>query len=217
MFLIAIMGMAAAMASAVWSTVQRRDNERELVFAGRQFADAIERYRKHAVDPLHLYPRSLQELLHDDRSGVPRHHLRRLYVDPMTGDSRWGLIRLADGSVVGVHSLSERAPFVRKFVTPDFAPPAGIQSYQQWHFVAPSALAGLALNGAEPSLTSSPLRTDAAQAGRPSLTTDVPSPAEAAVVVPQPPQPVPQPTAQDGAAPERRLVCFVDNRPCRWE
>ena len=222
MFLIAIMGTAAAMASAVWSTVQRRDNERELVFAGRQFADAIERYRKHSVDPMHLYPRSLQELLHDDRSGVPRHHLRRLYVDPMTGDTRWGLIRLADGSVVGVHSLSERAPFVRKFVTSDFAPPAGIRSYQQWRFVAPSALAGLALNeaGAEPSLTSSPPRADAAQVGRPTQPADVPSPTDVAVVVPQPSQPVPQPpqpAAQDGAAPERRLVCFVDNRPCRWE
>jgi type II secretory pathway pseudopilin PulG len=37
MFFIALMAMAAAMASAVWSTTQRRDNKRELVF-GRQVA-----------------------------------------------------------------------------------------------------------------------------------------------------------------------------------
>lgn len=208
MFLIAIMGMAAAMASAVWSTTQRRDNERELVFAGRQFADAIERYRKHSVDPLHPYPRSLQELLRDDRSGVPRHHLRRLYVDPMTGDSRWGLIRQADGAIVGVHSLSERTPFVRKFVTPDFAPPAGINSYQQWRFVAPSAASALAAQdvGADPPLASGLAHTDAAP-GRPAPLP--PTPTEAA---PQPSQP-----AAQGTAPERRLVCFIDNRPCQWE
>ncbi len=140
MFLIAIMGLTSAMASAVWSTVQRRDNERELVFAGRQFADAIERYRKHSADPLHLYPRSLQELLHDERIGAPPHHLRRLYVDPMTGDTRWGLVQLPDGSIVGVHSLSERAPFDRLKVVPDFMPPPGAKSYQEWRFVAPSAL-----------------------------------------------------------------------------
>ncbi len=143
MFLIAIMGMASAMASAVWSTVQRRDNERELVFAGRQFADAIERYRVHSSDAGHLYPRSLQELLRDERSVVPRHHLRRLYVDPMTGDTRWGLIRLADGSIVGVHSLSERVPFERQSVAPGFSPPPGGKSYQDWRFVAPSALDAL--------------------------------------------------------------------------
>ena len=140
MFLITIMGMTAAMASSVWSTVQRRDNERELVFAGGQFAEAIERYRKHSSDAGHLYPRSLQELLRDERGVVRRHHLRRLYVDPMTGDTRWGVIRLADGSIVGVYSLSERVPFERLSGLPGFALPPGCKSYQDWRFVAPSAL-----------------------------------------------------------------------------
>ena len=156
MFLIALMGMAAAMASAVWSTTQRRDNERELVFTGRQFTDAIERYRKHSVDPLRLYPRSLQELLHDDRTGVPPHHLRRLYVDPMTGDTRWGLIRLVDGSIVGVHSLSDRVPFDRLSVVPGFASPPGAKSYQDWRFVAPSATTLLVPASDNDALSSSP-------------------------------------------------------------
>ena len=139
MFLIALMSMAAAMASAVWSTTQRRDNERELVFAGRQFAAAIERYRKRSTDAARLYPRSLQELVLDDRGGQVHHHLRRIFADPLTGNRQWGLIKLPDGGIVGVHSLSERAPYKRGFVTADFPVPKVSRSYRDWYFVAPSA------------------------------------------------------------------------------
>jgi type II secretory pathway pseudopilin PulG len=142
MFLIALMGMAAAMASAVWSTTQRRDNERELVFAGRQFAVAIERYRKRSTDAARLYPRSLQELVLDDRGGQLHHHLRRIFVDPLTGSRQWGLIQLPDGGIIGVHSLSERVPFERGFVMADFPVPKESRSYQDWQFVAPSAMPG---------------------------------------------------------------------------
>ena len=34
----------------------------------------------------------------------------------MTGGRQWGLIRLPDGGIVGVHSLSSRVPFERTFV-----------------------------------------------------------------------------------------------------
>ena len=42
MFIVGVLALTSAMASAVWSTLQRRDNERELVFVGRQFQTAIE-------------------------------------------------------------------------------------------------------------------------------------------------------------------------------
>lgn len=142
LFLIGLLTLAAAAAGAVWSTVQQRDKEVELVFVGRQFASAIERYRARsdrlAEVPARAYPDSLDALLNDTRDSMPKHHLRRLYIDPITGEAQWGLIRLPDGGIVGVHSLSARRPYARTFVTPDFSTPS-TTSYRDWHFVAPSA------------------------------------------------------------------------------
>ncbi len=144
LFIVSLLTLTAAAASAVWSTVQQRDKEVELVFAGRQFAAAIERYRvrsdRLAEIPARVYPDSLEALLNDERASQPVHHLRRLYLDPMTGDAQWGLIRLPDGGIVGVHSLSMRRPYPRTFVTPDFSTPA-TTTYRDWHFMAPSAQA----------------------------------------------------------------------------
>ena len=76
--------------------------------------------------------------MNDTRDSIPQHHLRRLYIDPMTGEAQWGLIRLPDGGIVGVHSLSARRPYPRTFVTPDFSTPTAT-AYRDWRFVAPSA------------------------------------------------------------------------------
>lgn len=138
LFLISVLAITAAAASAVWSVAGQRDAERELVFVGRQFALAIERYRARSTDPVLTYPRRLEDLLRDDRGVTPQHHLRRLYVDPMTGDSKWGLIRLPDGGIVGVHSLSDRKPFPRTHVVAGFSAPEST-SYREWQFIAPSA------------------------------------------------------------------------------
>lgn len=138
LFLISVLGITASAASVVWSIAAQRDAERELVFMGRQFAVAIDRYRARSTDPVLTYPRQLEDLLRDDRSITPQHHLRRLYVDPMTGDSKWGLIRLPDGGIVGVHSLSDRKPYPRSFVVAGVSAP-GSTSYREWRFVAPSA------------------------------------------------------------------------------
>jgi type II secretory pathway pseudopilin PulG len=142
LFIVSLLALSAAAASAVWSVVQQRDKEVELVFAGRQFAAAIERYRARsdrlAEVPARVYPDSLDALLSDDRALLPMHHLRRLYIDPMTGEAQWGLIRLPGGGIVGVHSLSTRRPYPRTFVTPDFSTPA-TTAYRDWHFMAPSA------------------------------------------------------------------------------
>ena len=61
----------------------------------------------------------------------------------MTGTPQWGLIRLPDGGIVGVHSLSDRAPFPRKTVLAGFDVPL-TATYRGWRFIAPSAAALLA-------------------------------------------------------------------------
>lgn len=138
LFLIALLGATAAMASVVWSTVQRRANERELVFVGRQFQHAIDRYRQGSKDAELPYPRHLEDLLRDTRAPGTRRYLRQLYPDPMSGDKDWGLIRLPDGSIVGVYSLSEREPLQRAALGHGLAFPDA-KTYRDWRFIAPSA------------------------------------------------------------------------------
>lgn len=189
LFIVSLLGITAAAAGAVWATVQQRDNEEELVFVGRQFAAAIERYRAASgpasvpsdpaadpstgagVNPAALYPRSLDALLRDDRRVTPQHHLRRVYLDPMTGNAQWGLIRLPGGGIVGVHSLSDRQPFPRKFVVAGFSPPpppaTGELSYRDWRFIAPSAEALLAPQPGQPPPPASPSPTGAAASAPP--------------------------------------------------
>jgi len=201
LFLISVLAITAAAASAVWSVAKQREDERELVFVGRQFEAAIEHYRAHAVDPAQPYPRRLEDLLRDDRDITPARHLRRLYVDPMTGNSQWGLIRLPDGGIVGVHSLSDRRPYPRTFVVPGFSV-QGSTSYREWQFFAPSAadmVAALALSKsvATPSPSLSPASTPRSR--RPAQPGDSPPPAEPEI--PSPEIAEPEPSAQRAARP----------------
>jgi hypothetical protein len=37
-------------------------------------------------------------------------YLRRIYRDPMTSKTEWGLVQSVDGRIMGVHSLSKDKP-----------------------------------------------------------------------------------------------------------
>jgi len=127
MFIVALLALTTAMASVVWSTVQRRENERQLLFAGEQFAAAIE--RRHArPESAGAYPKRLEDMLGD----TLHRELRQVYPDPMTGRREWGLVRDVAGGIVGVFSLSGDAPLQQKRFT-------GARSYRDWRFIAPSA------------------------------------------------------------------------------
>lgn len=141
LFLVALLALTAGMASAVWATVQQREHERQLAFAGRQIQLAIERYRAQAQGADARFPQELRHLLRDPRVPGVRRFLRQVYVDPMTERPEWGLVRLADGGIVGVHSLSPRKPLGSP---PDLPGVSGGATYVEWRFVAPSALPLLA-------------------------------------------------------------------------
>ncbi len=138
MFLVALLALTASMASVVWSTEQRRENERQLVFAGLQFQSAIEHYRQNSKEGDRPYPRRLEDLLRDARALTIVRHLRQIFPDPITGSARWGLIRLPDGGIVGVYSLSEREPLQRAALLRGLSFP-NAKTYRDWRFVAPSA------------------------------------------------------------------------------
>jgi type II secretory pathway pseudopilin PulG len=110
LFLVALMGVVLAGAGTVWRTAAQRDKERELLHIGNQFRLAIASYYEHSPGSLKKYPPSLNVLLKDSRFPDTRRHLRRIYRDPMTGSTDWGVVMAPEGGIMGVHSLSPEQP-----------------------------------------------------------------------------------------------------------
>lgn len=141
MFLVTLLAMTSVLASTLWSTLQRREREAELLFVGAQFQAAIERYALGARGSEPRYPQRLEALLRDDRVPEVRRHLRRIYADPMTGRADWGLVRDAQGGIVGVHSLSPSGPAPGTLNAQRFASaakPGQALRYSDWRFNAAS-------------------------------------------------------------------------------
>ena len=73
---IGIMSILMAAAMPAWRTLAKREKEAELLFRGRQYVRAVELYQRRFPG---AYPTDLQAL-------VDEGFLRRLYLDPVTGE-----------------------------------------------------------------------------------------------------------------------------------
>lgn len=131
---VALLGLGLVAGAEVEATLIRRDKELELLFDGRQFRAALASYYAAQEGGPHQYPLSLEELLRDPRDGMKaRHHLRRVFVDPMTGAAEWGLVR-QDGRIVGVYSLSKQAPVKEQGFEGEELGFNGARRYSDWVF-----------------------------------------------------------------------------------
>ena len=109
---LSIIGIGLGATSEVWTQSRQREKEEELLFVGNQFRLAITRFYQQSPPAARRFPMVLEELVDDVRApDKPAHHLRKLYADPMTGDTTWGEVRLASGQLVGVYSQSNGTPF----------------------------------------------------------------------------------------------------------
>ena len=113
-------GLASVGAARLLASTERGEREAELLFVGHQFRQAIASYYR-AGPVAGKYPAELKDLLQDPRSPTPRRHLRKLFVDPVTGKADWGLVMAPEGGIMGVHSLSEREPLTRANFDPQDA------------------------------------------------------------------------------------------------
>ncbi len=143
MFVVAALGLTLAAAGALWSTSLRREREAELLFVGQQFRDAISRFHNQTpVGQVARFPRTLDELLDDKRWPTTQRHLRKVFVDPVSGRAQWGLLRAPDGGVMGVHSLSSASPHKRAGFPAGLESFNGATSYRDWTFVLGGLPAG---------------------------------------------------------------------------
>jgi type II secretory pathway pseudopilin PulG len=112
LLLIALFGLGAVGGARILASTERAQKENELIYIGNQFRNAIQRYYQ-AGPNAGTFPPTLEDLLLDKRSPVVLRHLRRIYTDPITGKTTWGLVRAPNGGIMGVYSLSEREPMKR--------------------------------------------------------------------------------------------------------
>lgn len=78
-----VMAIVLAVAMPSWNYVIQENKEQELIFRGRQIADAIARFQRKNGN---AFPPSMEQL-------VQGKFLRKAYKDPMTKDGRWRILR----------------------------------------------------------------------------------------------------------------------------
>jgi len=108
LLLIAASGFGLAALGEAWSHARQREKEAELRWIGNQFRHAIALYYHRSPAAGARYPQTLEDLIEDRRFPMPQRYLRRIYADPMTGKTEWGLIAAPGGGIMGVQSLSAR-------------------------------------------------------------------------------------------------------------
>jgi type II secretory pathway pseudopilin PulG len=134
LFLIVIMGTALVAIAQVWHTQVQRDKEEQLLFVGDQFRQAIASYYERAPGGIRMFPKTLQDLLQDPRFPNVQRHLRRIYLDPMTGKDEWAFVRGPDGGILGIHSISEEAPIKVAGFKGTYVSFAEATTYKDWIF-----------------------------------------------------------------------------------
>jgi type II secretory pathway pseudopilin PulG len=139
LILLAVVSLASALAIEVAATSARRADEAELLAIGKEFERAFASYYRQNGGGAR-YPRTLEELTRDPRAPGVKRHLRRVYVDPLTGKD-WGLVPAPGGGIMGVFSTSPERPFMED-PGPRALMPAGLaasapgfgNSYADWRF-----------------------------------------------------------------------------------
>lgn len=136
--MMAVLGLAAVATLLLGAIAERRVAEEELLAIGSEFRDAFISYANATPPGQPRTPPSLQALIKDPRYPTLRRHLRRLYVDPLSGEEAWGTIQAVPGpGIMGVYSMAGGKPIKIGNFDLRFQDFEGKTSYSDWKFMAP--------------------------------------------------------------------------------
>ncbi|MGO9444881.1 MAG: type II secretion system protein [Thiobacillaceae bacterium] len=138
---VVLIGLALGLAGESWHVAVKRDKEKDLLFIGHAFRHAISNYYYASPGNAKQFPASLDDLLKDPRFPDTRRYLRRVYPDPLTGKTNWGIIRGPNNGIMGVFSLAEGEPVKQANFSLDDSEFEGVTRYQDWKFVVGPAAA----------------------------------------------------------------------------
>lgn len=192
---VAILGLVGAATLKVDSLLRRVAAEQELLEIGAEFSEALRSYAAATPRGYPTAPPTLQDLLKDPRFPGTRRHLRKIYVDPVTGKDEWGIVYQGDKvGVLAVYSLSQAQPLKVANFDARFQNFENKEHLSEWKFTASgqgasaAPQAGIRPPGEQPNGQPAPLF--------PAPGTEPPPP----TVPPVPPPP--QPADAPGTPPE---------------
>jgi len=135
MILLAIIGLITASSIKLGSVLQRSRAEQELLEIGTAFSDALQSYAEATPAGQPTMPATLNDLLRDPRFPTLKRHLRKIFVDPVTGRAEWGIVYAGDHTgVLAVYSLSTARPVKVSNFPQRFASFAGAARISDWKF-----------------------------------------------------------------------------------
>jgi type II secretory pathway pseudopilin PulG len=148
---LAIISLTATATLQVGALVERRGAEEELLAIGSEFRAAMLSYANATIPGQARYPRTLQDLVKDNRFPNPRRHLRKVYIDPMTGNPEWGTLASFDGrGIVAVFSLSDGKPIKVANFDKGMEAFANAGTYRDWLFLGPGVDSGAPIKPTSP-------------------------------------------------------------------
>lgn len=154
LILLAAMGAASATFATIWHTNMQREKEKELLHIGLQFRRAIMQYYESSLGEK-KYPLRLEDLLSDRRFAGERRYLRRIYRDPMTQKTAWGIVPAPGGGIMGVYSLSNEQAMKKDGFPAALKAFAGKGGYSEWKFVhAPPEQTAPTVAASQPGMSS---------------------------------------------------------------
>lgn len=176
-----IIGLVGAATLKVEALLRRAQLEKELLETGAQFSAALNSYAQATPRGQPRAPFTLEELLRDKRFPNPRRHLRKIFIDPVTGNSEWGLVRAGEaGPILGFYSLSQAVPLKQANFDARFSGFENREHLSEWKFMAQESGAPVLLQPNAPGRPGTPPATPPPP--RPPTTPD-----------PEPPQDEPPP------------------------
>ncbi len=135
LLMVVVISISLMTAQKQWSTIMKREREKQLLFRAGQIEKAIGSYYNNSSGGSTQYPKKLEYLLKDNRHLGVKRHLRKIYKDPMTIEGYWGLIYDGKGGIKGVFSKSSEKPFKIGGFPDKYKLFEDKQSYSDWKFV----------------------------------------------------------------------------------
>jgi len=206
--LVTVIGLVGAATLKVDALLRRAAAEEELLETGAAFSEALRTYAEATPKGQPQQPPSLQELLKDPRVPGLRRHLRKVFVDPLTGKAEWGIVWANPGErrgVLAVYSLSKAKPLKLANFDKRFSGFENKEHVSDWKFVATgqALMQGQVLAQGKPQMPGQPSLFQEAPAGTPP---EQPSlfPGRGATHSEPAPPPAPEPAAEAPApAPDK--------------
>ena len=134
MIMIAISGIALAGVGIVWHQDVQREREKELLFIGDSYRQAISSYYESSPGGTKQYPKTLNDLILDTRFPNIKRHIRKLYNDPIVRETEWGFVMQKE-QITGIYSKSNLKPIKRREFPLGDETFNDANEYSDWKFI----------------------------------------------------------------------------------